>query len=84
MEILALEDRVLLALNGEKAVEYHEREPEYAQAGPIGLQLHWISRPAFPEGVAADQRVRFRGLWLVEDPEPRLITTTEPQSLSKI
>jgi len=69
MEILAIGDRIRLAVNGQLVADWRDDKPEYCEAGPIGLQLH--SNP----NVA--QEVQFRGLILSENPEDKLITVTE-------
>jgi type 1 glutamine amidotransferase len=69
MEILAIGDRIRLAVNGREVLDWTDPQPELCQAGPIGLQLH-------SNKVA--QEVRFRGLVLVEDPQDVLVTA-EPE-----
>jgi 3-keto-disaccharide hydrolase len=69
MEILAIGDRIRLAVNGQLVADWRDDKPELCEAGPIGLQLH--SNP----NVA--QEVNFRGLILSENPEDKMITTTE-------
>jgi len=66
MEILAIGNRIRLAVNGQLVADWEDPKPELCEAGPIGLQLH--SNP----NVA--QEVRFRGLILSENPEDKLIT----------
>jgi len=65
MEILAIGNRIQLAVNGHKVADWEDPKPELCQAGPIGLQLHANKAP---------QEVHFRGLILSEDPEDRLVT----------
>ena len=65
MEILAIGNRIRLAVNGQAVADWEDPHPELCEAGPIGLQLH-SNRVA--------QEVRFRGLVLSENPQPRLIT----------
>jgi hypothetical protein len=66
MEILAIGNRIRLAVNGMEVADWKDDKPELCEEGPIGLQLH--SNP----NVA--QEVRFRGLILAENPEDKLIT----------
>ena len=68
MEILAIGNRIRLAVNGQEVADWEDPMPELCGEGPIGLQLH--SNP----GVV--QEVRFRGLILSENPEDKLITVT--------
>lgn len=68
MEILATGHRIRLGVNGQLVADWEDPQPETCIAGPIGLQLH-------SNKVA--QEVRFRGLILSENPEPRLITAKE-------
>ena len=65
MEILAIGNRIRLAVNGQLVADWSDPQPELCESGPIGLQLH-------SNKVA--QEVRFRGLILSENPEDRLIT----------
>lgn len=65
MEILAIGNRIRLAVNGQLVADWEDPKPELCESGPIGLQLH-------SNKVA--QEVRFRGLLLSENPEDRLIT----------
>jgi len=65
MEILAIGDRIRLAVNGKEVADWKDPQPELCGSGPIGLQLHSNTVP---------QEVHFRGLILSEDPEDRLIT----------
>jgi type 1 glutamine amidotransferase len=65
MEILALGNRIRLAVNGHAVVNYLEKQPQTIQAGPIGLQLHSNNVP---------QEVHFKGLVLTTNPEDKLIT----------
>jgi hypothetical protein len=67
MEILAIGNRIRLAVNGQLVADWSDPKPELCEAGPIGLQLHSNKVP---------QEVRFRGLILSENPEDRLITVT--------
>ncbi|MCA9175467.1 MAG: DUF1080 domain-containing protein [Planctomycetales bacterium] len=69
MEILAIDSRIRLAVNGVEVADWTDPKPELCQPGPIGLQLH-SNRVA--------QEVHFRGLVLSENPEPRLITVSKP------
>jgi hypothetical protein len=68
MEILAIGNRIRLAVNGQLVADWEDPQPELCQAGPIGLQLHSNKVP---------QEVRFRGLILSENPEDRMITVTQ-------
>lgn len=68
IEILAIGNRIQLAINGQLVADWSDPKPEYCQAGPIGLQLHSNSVP---------QEVQFRGLILTENPEDRLVTLSE-------
>lgn len=65
MEILAIDNHIHLAVNGTLVADWKDPKPELCGKGPIGLQLHSNKVP---------QEVRFRGLRLSENPEPRLIT----------
>jgi hypothetical protein len=65
MEILAIGNRIRLAVNGQEVADWEDDKPELCGEGPIGLQLH-------SNKVA--QEVRFRGLILSENPEDKLIT----------
>jgi len=68
MEILAIDNRIRLAVNGKEVADWTDPKPELCKSGPIGLQLHSNRVP---------QEVQFRGLVLSEDPEDRLITVEE-------
>ncbi len=65
MEILAIGNRIRLAVNGKLVADWEDPKPELCEAGPIGLQHHSNKVP---------QEIRFRGLILSEDPEDKLIT----------
>ncbi|MBI4600575.1 MAG: DUF1080 domain-containing protein [Planctomycetes bacterium] len=65
MEILAIGDRIRLAVNGKLVADWRDPRPELCQPGPIGLQLHSNTVP---------QEVRFRGLILSEDPKDAMVT----------
>ena len=65
MEILAIGDRIRLAVNGKLVADWRDPQPELCQSGPIGLQLHSNKVP---------QEVHFRGLILSENPEDELVT----------
>ena len=67
MEILAIGNRIRLAVNGQLVADWSDPQPELCESGPIGLQLHSNKVP---------QEVRFRGLILTENPEDRMITVT--------
>lgn len=66
MEILAIGDRIRLAVNGQLVADWRDPKPELCGEGPLGLQLH--SNP----GVA--QEVQFRGLILSENPMEEMAT----------
>jgi hypothetical protein len=68
IEILAIGNRIRLAVNGQLVADWSDPKPELCESGPIGLQLHSNKVP---------QEVRFRGLILAENPEDRMITVTE-------
>jgi hypothetical protein len=68
MEILAIGNRIRLAVNGQLVADWEDPKPELCGEGPIGLQLHSNNVP---------QEVRFRGLILSENPEDRMITVAE-------
>jgi hypothetical protein len=65
MEILAVGNRIQLAVNGQAVADWSDPKPELCEAGPIGLQLHSNTVP---------QEVHFRGLILSENPKEELIT----------
>jgi hypothetical protein len=66
LEILALGNRIQVAVNGVSVVDWRDPEPNRIQAGPIGLQLHSNTVP---------QEVRFKDLVIETFPkEHRLIT----------
>jgi hypothetical protein len=65
IEILALGNRVKVAINGHAVVDYTEKDAKTIADGPIGLQLHQNNDP---------QEVRFKGLVLTTYPEDKLIT----------
>ena len=69
MEVLATGNRIQVAVNGHKTLDYTDPDPGLCRAGPIGLQLHW-NEPG------VEQEVRWRGLRLSENPgsDARLIT----------
>jgi hypothetical protein len=67
MEILAIDDRIRLAVNGQLVADWRDPQPATCVAGPLGLQHH-------SNKVA--QEIHFRGLILSEDPEDRMITVT--------
>ncbi|MGI8980043.1 MAG: 3-keto-disaccharide hydrolase [Pirellulaceae bacterium] len=66
MEILAIGDRIRMAVNGKLVADWRDPKPELVGEGPLGLQLH--SNP----GVA--QEVQFRGLILSENPKDEMAT----------
>jgi len=65
MEILAIGNRIRLAVNGQQVLDWTDPKPELCESGPLGLQLH---------SNKVSQEVRFRGLVLVEDPQDVLVT----------
>ena len=46
LEILALGNRVQVAVNGAPVIDWSDPEPDRIKAGPIGLQLHSNKVPA--------------------------------------
>ncbi len=68
MEILAIGNRIRLAVNGQLVADWSDDKPELCQPGPIGLQLHSNQVP---------QEVRFAGLILSENPKDEMITVTK-------
>jgi hypothetical protein len=68
MEILAIGDRIRLAVNGKEVADWRDPKPELIGEGPLGLQLHSNKVP---------QEVHFRGLILAENPEDKLVTVQE-------
>jgi hypothetical protein len=66
LEILALGNRVQVAVNGVPVIDWSDPEPNRIKAGPIGLQLHSNKVP---------QEVRFKDLVIETFPkEQRLLT----------
>jgi hypothetical protein len=66
LEILALGNRVQVAVNGVPVIDWRDPEPNRIKAGPIGLQLHSNKVP---------QEVRFKDLVVETFPkEQRLVT----------
>ncbi len=65
IEILAIGNRIKVAINGAAVVDYTEKMTDYIMDGPIGLQLHENKEP---------QEMRFKGLVLTTNPEDRLET----------
>lgn len=65
MEILAIGNRIRLAVNGQLVADWEDPKPELCESGPIGLQLH-------SNKVA--QEVHFRGLILSENPTEEMVT----------
>jgi len=66
LEILALGNRVQVAVNGVAVIDWRDPEPNRIKSGPIGLQLHSNKVP---------QEVRFKDLVIETFPkEQRLIT----------
>lgn len=80
LEILAVENRIQVVLNGIQIADYRDPEPALVprEGGPIALQLHWLSFPLMPwEECEKDQEVRFRGLLLVDDPTTSDLVTID-------
>jgi len=65
IEILAIKDRVRVAVNGVAVVDWKDPEPKRIKEGPIGLQLHSNNVP---------QEIHFKGLELTTNPTDELIT----------
>ncbi len=66
LEILALGNRVQVAVNGVPVIDWRDPKPERIKAGPIGLQLHANKVP---------QEVRFKDLVIETFPkEERLLS----------
>jgi hypothetical protein len=65
MEILAIGDRIRLAVNGQLVADWRDPKPELCGEGPLGLQLH-------SNQVA--QEVQFRGLIISENPKEEMAT----------
>ena len=65
LEILALGDRVRVAVNGKLVVDWRDPEPNRIKKGPIGLQLHSNNVP---------QEVHFKELILTTSPEDKMTT----------
>ena len=66
MEILAIGNRIRLAVNGQLVADWSDPMPESCGEGPIGLQLHSNPNTA--------QEVQFRGLVLSENPKEEMAT----------
>ena len=68
IELLCVEGRVRMAVNGCPLLDWHDPDPSVIKTGPIGLQCHWMPVGEYSE-------THFRGLVLCEDPtEDGLIT----------
>jgi hypothetical protein len=65
IEILALGNRIRVAINGADVVDYTEKMTDTIMEGPIGLQLHSLDKA---------QEMRFKGLVLTTNPEDKLTT----------
>ncbi|MCP4812172.1 MAG: DUF1080 domain-containing protein, partial [Planctomycetaceae bacterium] len=65
MEILAIGNRIRLAVNGKLVADWEDPKPELCEAGPVGLQLHSNRVP---------QEVHFRGLLIAENPGDSMVT----------
>jgi hypothetical protein len=78
LEILAIDDRIRLAVNGKFVADWRDPMPELCGEGPLGLQLH---------SNTVAQEVHFRGLLLAENPIDEMITvepsTEEGESAGK-
>jgi hypothetical protein len=68
VEILAVGNRIRIAINGVKTSDWTDPEPYHIREGPIALQQHWMN-------MGEEQIVLFRGLVIADDPEDYLITT---------
>lgn len=64
IEVLVKGNRIRFVNNGELVIDFTD-QPEMLTKSPIGLQLHSNGRP---------QEFHFRGLYLSENPEDRLLT----------
>jgi hypothetical protein len=60
LEILALGNRIQLAVNGVKVVDWRDPQPELVAEGPIGLQLHSNNAP---------QEIHFKNLEITTFPK---------------
>ena len=66
LEILAVGDRVRVAVNGAAVIDWRDPEPARIKDGPIGLQLHSNEEP---------QEIHFKDLTLTTSPkEDKLLT----------
>jgi hypothetical protein len=65
LEILAVGNRVRLAVNGIEVLDWRDPEPDRIKEGPIGLQLHSNNDP---------QETRFKDLVITTFPEDKLET----------
>lgn len=65
MEILAQGNRIRVAVNSHKVIDWRDPNPELISEGPIGLQLHANTVP---------QEVHFKNLVLTTFPSEELIT----------
>ena len=74
-EVLVKDNRILIGVNGLPLLDYVDPNPELLAAGPIGLQLHWLSQ----DDVRC-QKVMFRGLLLVENPELEELVTVKKEN----
>jgi hypothetical protein len=64
MEILAIGDRIRLAVNGKAVLDWRDPQPKLIGAGPIALQLH-------SDTVT---EIHFKGLEVTTFPEDKLVT----------
>jgi len=68
MEILAVGDRLQVAVNGQKVVDYREKMPDLIMEGPIGLQLHSNKAP---------QEIHFKDLVIEKNPKDEKLKTVK-------
>ena len=66
IEILAQGNRIRVAVNGEKVMDYVDPKPETCVEAPIGLQLHQNNKDL--------EEVRFKDITVTTFPEDKLIT----------
>jgi len=71
LEILAIGDRLQVAVNGHKVVDYHETKPELISKGPIALQLHSNDHP---------QEIHFKDLVIEPNPKDHKLKTVKEKS----
>jgi Domain of Unknown Function (DUF1080) len=68
LEILALGNRVQVAVNGTPVIDWYDPEPDRIKAGPIGLQLHSNKVP---------QEVRFKDLVIETFPKDQRLLSVK-------